>query len=964
MKKTNVFGFLIFLSGILFSVSYVWAFDDVQYEIAASFSPAQKTIDAKETLTFKNTSGRDLKEIYLRVYPHHKISAREKKQVFKYAGYFKTDLYPQGFDAGAFCIESIVIAGKSLDPSTQTPPMGGGLCSGFRPKGSKKGTAGLPYSFEGEDQTVLKVVLPEVLKDTQTLSLEIAFSSKIPHRYGRYGWHKNTFALNRWYPMLGFLDKDGWHNDRDYLLHMPYVSDAALYHVTFSMPKDYTLVSGCDEATQELKPDGTKIVSLKSSAPLRELSLAVSRDYLIEESEFQGIKVKSYYFPKDKGYALKALEAAKGIFAFYGKAFGAYPIKQFSIAPVYLGYGGSQNAGMIFIDARAYRMPLFLARYFDFLVAHETGHQWWYHVVGNDEYRELWLDEGLNSYFITRYLESRYGPGGKVIKMPRWMEYFIPNPSFEFIRTYRYRYFSKKGFDQTILSEMSSFYEPSMIFTIAYGKGSAVLGMLAALLGEDKFMEILKKYYDTFRFKNAAVRDFEKIASDVSGRDLTWFFREWLYEAKSCDYALERRNGKLFLKRLGEIAMPVDTTLVFRDGTQEVVACDGKSKEEEIALPRGKELKEAMADRARKILDMDRVDNRAPRSIDVRFVPLYHGLYDVPLFQREDAYSWTTGPSFSQYGIGARTSFQKPQDYSVSAATHYDTNARTLNSSIGFEKNIAHKYLSWGFEFMNRVAHTDEERDSKTYKLYLRQELDLPYSLLDVNSHFTLYLAHNQSLGRGSFVGSREEPRNLQYRQNKETIIGATFTQANGGPFPDPSSGYKLSATQEAGVPILGGADAFTRTEVEFDKYFEIFKGHKIALRFKGGAGHPKDKYLFYLGSDRELRGYDYKDIKGSAFVLGSFEYRFPLVRDRDARLFWQTFNLDQIQGVLFFDAGSAWFNRFFEPGFKKDVGLGLRFYFDVAGGTEKVALRVDVARPCDGTDKDTHIWVGINQAF
>jgi outer membrane protein assembly factor BamA len=202
------------------------------------------------------------------------------------------------------------------------------------------------------------------------------------------------------------------------------------------------------------------------------------------------------------------------------------------------------------------------------------------------------------------------------------------------------------------------------------------------------------------------------------------------------------------------------------------------------------------------------------------------------------------------------------------------------------------------------------------------------------------------------------------YRQKKETIFGLTYYRSSAGSFPDPSKGYRLSATTEVGGHILDAGDAFVRSSLEYDRDVELKKGHKLAVRLKGGGGHPKDKYLFYLGSDCQLRGYDYKEIKGSAFCLGSLEYRFPLMRDIDARWCYNVLNLDEVQAVLFFDAGTAWFDRFNESGFRKDAGLGFRFYFNVAGAAERVALRVDVAHPLDEPGGDTRVWVGVNHVF
>jgi len=382
-------------------------------------------------------------------------------------------------------------------------------------------------------------------------------------------------------------------------------------------------------------------------------------------------------------------------------------------------------------------------------------------------------------------------------------------------------------------------------------------------------------------------------------------------------------------------------------------------------LPQDKVLKEARADDEGQILEVDRVDDVWPRRLHARLVPLYHPLYEIPLFVPQDAYSWITGPSFSKYGVGLKTSFQRPGDYLLYGASHYDFGSESVKSSVGFEKNnVFGTYLSWGFEVFHQNALGEKEEDLFSYKLYLRRELALAYSLFETNSHVTLYLLHNKSLGSKDFLGAREEAQGLRYRQKKETIAGLTYESVNAGPFPDPSVGYKLNVTEEVGGHLLGGTEAFVRTSVEWDKYTEIARGHKIALRLKGGWGYPEDKYLFYLGSGTDLRGYDYKSIQGSSVLLGSLEYRFPLARDLDVRMPYRLFSLGEVQGVVFFDAGSAWSDHFNEPGFKKDAGFGLRFFFDVAGAAERFALRIDTAFPLDGEKKGPRVWVGINQAF
>ncbi|MFA5039442.1 MAG: M1 family aminopeptidase [Candidatus Omnitrophota bacterium] len=933
---------ILFLCGawLLCLQGRVFAFEDIRYDLKGRLDPETKTITAEETLSFTNDTGESLPEIYLRVYPNHDYSRKEILSLYKYGSYFKINPFPGGVDKGSFSL-------KGVQQETASGPQA------------------LACQIEGEDKTVLKVSLKQPLGHGESITLSLSFTARVPHRYGRYGWHEGTFALNRWYPVLSVYLNKQWVNHPDYLLHMPYVSDAAVYQLSLDVPREYVVATGCDVVARSPSSDGWDRVQASSSAPLRELSVAVSRDYGVVEARHGEVLIKSYYLPKDREQAVKAAGFAADLIKFYGRLFGPYPYKEFSIVPVFLGYGGSQNAGMIFVDSRLYEMPSFLDRYFDFLVSHETGHQWWYNVVGNDEFRHLWLDEGINSYGILRYINDKYGANARIIDAPEWVRVFIPIPSFNDARTYRWWYFAKKGLDQPVISDVSSFFEPSLIFTVAYGKGSSVVAMLSDYLGPERFEELMRRYYRDHEFKTADLADFMRTANEVSGEDLGWFFRQWLYKEGGTKYSLERKGKDLVLKRGNDIIMPLKVAMEFKDGTRDVVTLDGKAEEQVVPVPEGRTLKSARLDEDARLLDVDKVDDSWPRKVNARLVPFYHPLYDIPLFIPNDAYSWITGPSFSKYGVGLKSSFQRPGDYILFAASHYDFHSESVKSSFGFEKNnLFGSYVSWGFELLHQNALTEKEDDLLSYKVYLRRELALAYSLFETNSHVTLYLLHNQARGKTGFLGTREEADGLHYRQKKETIVGATYEAVNGGAFPDPSHGYKLNATQEVGGHILGGDDSFSRTSLEWDKYMEIKNGHKVAFRLKGGYGYPDDKYLFYLGSDTELRGYDYKSVQGSSVLLGSLEYRFPLARSLDVEFPYRVASLDEVQGVVFFDAGSAWYDDFNEPGFQKDVGFGLRFYFNIAGAAERFALRIDTAFPLDGDKKAAHVWVGLNQAF
>ncbi|MFH1622650.1 MAG: M1 family aminopeptidase [Candidatus Omnitrophota bacterium] len=928
---------IVFIISFLFSVD-LFAFENINYKISCEFNPDKKTIEAEEIISFRNNSSLDLKEVYFRIYPNHKFSNKEVDNLYKFTSSLKIDLFPAGFDSGKFKINSIEDNNQILN-----------------------------FRIEGKDETVLKIILGDILRVNDTIELKIKFQLEIPHRYGRYGWHNNIFALHRWYPILSVLDKDGWHNEPDYVFQLPYFSQASTYEVKLTLPEQYSAIFGGDLISEQANEDGTKTQFIKSNLPLREFSLAISKDYQKIQITKNDITVNSFYLKGDDFSANKAAEFALSTIEYYSNKFGKYPYGQFSIAPVYLGYGGNQCSGLIFIDTRLYKMPKFLIRYFDYIISHETGHQWWYNIIGNNKFKEIWLDEGINVFWLSKYIEDKYGPKAKVLEFPEWVEFIIPNLYFENTRFSRYYHITKRNEDSAVVKELPDFYAPGNIFTIAYGKGSGILHMLEYLVGEERLLQIMKDYYNKFYFKNSTIEDFIQISNETYEKDLGWFFNQWLYTSESCDYSIERLDEKnIAIKRNGNISMPIETKLSFKDNSEIIDYWDGKDKSKIINFKKGEKLKSAYIDFNNQLLDFDKTNNYLPRKIDFRIVPMYSGIYEIPVFLKEDAYSWITGPAFSDYGFGVKSSFQKPDDYIIYAGQFYDSNSENNNFLAGFQRrHIMGRELNIGFEFLNRDSRGEEDDDLKSFEVYLRKEfLSGDQSFFSTKNHLSLYLIHNQRFGKSGFLSSRESINSLRYRQNRESIIGWAYYLVNAGPLPDPKIGYLINFNQEHAGHFLGGQEYFIRNSLEFDKYFQIFSDHKVALRLKGGGGYPKDKYLFYLGSDKEMRGYKYKDIKGSSILMGSFEYRFPLVDDINWPMFGHVFNLNRIQGVTFFDIGKAWYNHFSEENFKKDVGLGIRLYFNVLVPIEQFILRVDFARPLDGDDKNSRIWIGINHSF
>ncbi len=924
----------------VFGAGSLFAGELPRYDISAVLDVKNHSLKARQKVVFTNNSDKPVNEAYFHIYPHRKYTKKEIRFMYRYSGYFKADLFPEGFQGGDLRINSVQSRGRELS-----------------------------YIIEGDDQTILKVDLGAGLDPGQSREIEIDFSLDIPHCWNRLGWHKDIITLTRWYPILSVLDKSGWHNHPFYIYHQPFFSDSAYYRLTLTLPEEQQLACGASLVSEKINPDKTKTLVLENEAPMRDLGLAASSEFRVYSQDQDNVRLNVFYRPGDLDSARQAAGYAAAAMKFYGGRFGSYPYKQFTIAASYLGFGGDQSSGMIFVDVRMFRLPGFLYRYFDFLISHETGHQWFYNIVGSDEYKEMFLDEGINSYWLLRHLEEKYGYNAKVMVLPAALGWFVPNFSFRDSTASRYIYMAKSGYDRPVIGELSSFKEPSSIFALAYGKGSAVLSMLEGLVGRQVFERIMVRYVREYCFKNASLEDFIRIAREESAQELDDFFYQWLKTDRKSDFAVKSVSpGKVVLENKKDLQMPVKTRILFKDGSELLDLWDGKDKFRRIDFSADKPVKQVSVDPDKLIdLDIDRVNNHWPRSFKLKPVPIYFFPWELSLLQDRDAYNAAVGPSLGGSRLGVAGSAQRPYDQILRLSSVYDFNGEAVDSRLGYELgHVFERHNSLGFEVFD-YRSSKEGQDVSGGKVYWRRELwPASYGIFDVNDHVTVYLLRDRKLDSTYTFNGKESITNLKYTKKDQAIIGLTGAMSRCGPSFDPDYGWKFLPTQEFAGHFLGGGQSFWRSSAELNNYLLVLprRGQKLATRIKAGYGGSADKDLFQLGGWEGLRGYGLKTVDGSRMAMASVEYRLPLLNDLSLYFLNNIFCLNKVQGVAFFDAGKAWYADFSDRKFKKNAGLGLRIHLGAVGILERIVLRVDVAQAINEPKEKARVWFGINQSF
>jgi aminopeptidase N len=156
----------------------------------------------------------------------------------------------------------------------------------------------------------------------------------------------------------------------------------------------------------------------------------------------------------------------------------------------------------------------------EILLAHETAHQWWGCSITPGSVKDVWLNEGFATYCEALY--SDHWVDGL-----SYHDYMVSRMDF---------YLS---LENNPLGHPYPMYDPpdGAVWTpTTYKKAASVLHMLRHIVGDSTFFDILRTYYQTYKYSNAVTSEFQEIAETVSGTDLDWFFSEWVYSAGHPEY--------------------------------------------------------------------------------------------------------------------------------------------------------------------------------------------------------------------------------------------------------------------------------------------------------------------------------------------------------------------------------------------------------------------------------------------
>ncbi|MCC6759692.1 MAG: M1 family metallopeptidase [Chitinophagaceae bacterium] len=521
----------------------------ISYNMDVRLNVQTNILQGKQQIQYTNNSPDTLHEIYFHLYwnafqPNSSMDVRSRELGTKVVGRNRDGSDRLDWD------------GRVKDRISQLKPNEIGYCriqsitlNGVTLKGK-------------EYETIIKFDLPKPILPRQTVSIQTQFEAQVPvqiRRSGRDNAEGVRYSMSQWYPKVVEYDYTGWTPN-------PYIAREFYgvwgdYDVNITLDKSYKIgASGVLQNAAAIgwgydKP-GTSLKDIAGETRSWRFKAQKVHDFVwAADPGYQHITRKPdngpllhFIFksdkPDDANWVNTANECARA-YPFMKEMFGAYPWPEYSF--IQGGDGGMEYAMATLIKTASLGTAI-----------HEWMHSWYQHLMGTNESLYAWMDEGFTSYgesMITQYLKGGTG--------------------FALADSYRgYIALAKGKFEEPMSTHADHFATNYAYSTAAYSKGAVFLGQLGYVMGDSLLKRTLHAYYDTWKFKHPNPNDFVRVAEKVSGMELDWYKEYMVYTTKTIDYAIdslwmEDSYTLVRIKRLGEMPMPVDVTLTFKDSTTE-----------------------------------------------------------------------------------------------------------------------------------------------------------------------------------------------------------------------------------------------------------------------------------------------------------------------------------------------------------------------------------------------------------
>ncbi len=426
--------------------------------------------------------------------------------------------------------------------------------------------------------------LEKPLGKNEQLLITTPFYLKIPSGdISRLGVDNQNYQITQWYPKPAVYDMTGWHYF-PYLQYGEFYSEFGNYEVTLKVPTNFVVA-----ATGELKTESEvkwinnfansyktgekqthtvleKTKTIKYFAEnVHDFAWFASADYLVEKNQVvlpnskDTVNTWTMYYSSSNSMWSGSTEYVNDAIYFYSSKVGDYPYENCTAVEGALKAGGGMEYPMItVISAGDDKFTL------ETVIMHEVGHNWFYGILGFNERQYPFLDEGLNSFYETRYISDKY-PNTLFttflgISSDKNNSLQLENKPYYLSDYLMYVSFDALGYDMPI-NLPSSEYTKISYYSAVYKKAAAAFMYLMSYISEEKFDNIMRDFYEKWKFKHPTPSDLKLHIEKSVGEDMSWFFDGVLNSSQKLDFKINKvRKNEITIKNCSKIAAPISVS--------------------------------------------------------------------------------------------------------------------------------------------------------------------------------------------------------------------------------------------------------------------------------------------------------------------------------------------------------------------------------------------------------------------
>jgi archaellum component FlaF (FlaF/FlaG flagellin family) len=440
------------------------------YDIEIALS--ENVLTGRETVTFYNNGENTVSQLKFNLFAN---AFRKGAKYSPIADHYNVRAYPNGESFGSMEILTVLSGGKQMQ-----------------------------FEICGEDQNVLLVQLDKELYPEERIAVDIEFKVELANVVARTGINAKTVNLANFYPILCAYSDGGFYECVYYDKGDPFFSDCADYKVKITANKEYVIASSGKLVSSEVDENAVTREYVLDNA--RSFAFVLCSDYQVIEENFNGVGIYYYYYADKEPE--KSVEFIRRSLTLFNEKFGEYPYPTYTVTQTEFLQGGMEFPALVMISDDLEGLS------YGEVIVHETAHQWWQTVVGNNEIEFGFLDEGLAEYSVVLFYENypEYGYSRKQLIKSSEDTYRV------FCSVHDKLFGSVNTVMKRPLNKFNSEYE---YVNMAYVKPCIMYDYLRTTIGDERFFTALKKYYKNYKFLNATPDDlvgaFEKVGADSNG---------------------------------------------------------------------------------------------------------------------------------------------------------------------------------------------------------------------------------------------------------------------------------------------------------------------------------------------------------------------------------------------------------------------------------------------------------------